>query len=228
LVIVSIHQPGYFPWLGFFEKIIRSDIFVFLDDAQYMKKQWHNRNKIRTEFGSKWLTVPVHASFGENINTVKIDSSKNWISEHENAIRFSYDTSNYFNQYFPKIMSIFLKHHSKLIELNIDLIILMCEILEIKTKIIKSSNLDIHSSGSKRILDICKKLDADEYLSGIMGKDYLNLDDFIHNKIKVVFQDYVHPTYRQNFQPFLTNMSIIDLILNEGPNSKKIITNDYS
>lgn len=191
-----------------------------------MKKQWHNRNKIRTEYGSKWLTVPVHAIFGENINTVQIDSSKNWILEHENAISSSYESSNFFHQYFPQITSIFSKHHSKLIDLNIDLIILMCKILEIKTKIIRSSELEIHSSGSRRILDICKKLDADEYLSGIMGRNYLVLEDFIQNKIQVIFQDYVHPTYRQAYTPFLPNMGILDLVLNEGSDSKKIILNN--
>lgn len=228
MVKISIHQPGYFPWLGFFEKILLSDIFVLLDDVQYVKKQWHNRNKIRTEYGFKWISVPVQAKFGEKINTVKIDYSKNWIDEHENIINTSYSTSRFFKNYFPKLQSIFSRNYSLLVDLNIEFIILMCNILEIKTKIIKSSELNISSSGSNRILDICKKLDANEYLSGMMGKDYLVLDNFNQNKIKIIFQNYLHPTYRQNFEPFLPNMSIIDLVMNKGPDSKKIILFKHS
>lgn len=228
MVTVSIHQPGYLPWLGFFEKILVSDLFVFLDDVQYVKKQWHNRNYIKLEHGSQLLSVPVHSKFGMNLNKVMIDYSKQWITEHEKLITKAYSHSSYFDEYFPNIQSIFSKNHSFLIDLNIEIITYINKILEIDTKIVKSSDLNISTAGSNRILDICKKFDADEYFSGIMGHDYLSLDDFQNNSIEIVFQNYTYPIYCQQFNSFLNNMSIIDLIMNEGPKSKNYILSKKS
>jgi len=220
---ISIHQPGFMPWLGFFKKIMYSDIFVFLDNVQYVKKQWHNRNKIRTENGSKWISIPVHARFGMNINEVKIDYSKNWNDEHLELIKRCYGKSKFFETYFSKIETILSKKTSLLLDLNLDLIKLMMDTFEIKTKTVKSSELDVLTSGSTRILDICKKLDADVYLSGITGKTYVKEEDFEKSNIKIEYQNFKHPTYPQVYQPFIPNMAAIDLLFNEGNGASKVL-----
>lgn len=218
MTIISIHQPGYHPWLGFFKKILDSDIFVLLDDAQYEKKQWHNRNKIRTSNGSSWISVPVKSQFGSNLNEVKIDSSIDWKKLHMKSISLNYSRARYFKQYFNHLEKIYQKEYDFLIDINMEIIKFLLKELQIKTKTIFSSELNTLEKGSNRILEICKKLDADMYISGILGKNYISIDDFQNNNISVRFQEFQHPIYQQCFEPFIPNMSAIDLLFNEGGN----------
>jgi len=220
---VSIHQPGYLPWLGFFKKISSSDQFVFLDDVQFEKNGWHNRNKIRTSDGWIWLTVPTKAKFGMNLNEIKIDNSIDWEKKHKRAIEINYSKTPYFKNYWDELESIFNKKHELLIEFNLELIKFIMKNLQIKTPTIFSSELNIDGKSSERILNICNKLKSKIYLSGKLGKDYLNLDDFTSNGIEVKFQDYKHPTYEQRFDPFLPNMATIDLLFNKGDQSSEIL-----
>ena len=221
--IVSIHQPGYIPWMGFFKKIQSSDVFIFLDDVQFEKNGWHNRNKIKTAENWMWLTVPVRAKLGMNLNEIKIDNSVKWINKHKKSIELNYSKTEFFSEYWKGFETIFEKKYEFLIDLNIEFINQILEILDIKTKIIFSSSLGISEKKSERILEICKAVNSSNYISGIMGEDYLNKEDFEKNGISIDFQDYQHPIYKQNYESFLPNMSIIDLLFNEGNNSKKIL-----
>lgn len=221
--VISIHQPGYIPWLGFFKKIQSSDIFVFLDDVQFEKNGWHNRNKIKTSENSMWLTVPVNAKLGMNLNEIRIDYSSKWVKKHEKSIELNYTKSKFFEKYWPHFKKIYEKEHELLIDLNMALIIKIMEILNIKTETVLSSSLEITQKKSARILQICQLLNASEYISGIMGKDYLDINNFKKNKINVIFQNYKHPVYLQKYNSFLPNMSIIDLLFNEGENATKIL-----
>jgi hypothetical protein len=201
MTIVSIHQPTYLPWLGFFNKIISSEKFVFLDDVQYEKNGYQNRNKIRTHEGDIWLTVPVKTKSTTLLKNVEIDYSFDWIKKHTKSIELNYSKTRFFNNYWDELKKIYNKKHYNLITLNIDIINFLINKLNIKTEIIFSSNLKIYEKGSDRILKICKELNADTYISGIGGKAYLN----------------------QIFEPFHSNMAVIDLLFNEGDNAEKII-----
>lgn len=220
---ISIHQPVYLPWLGFFEKILASEIFVFLDDVQYEKNGWQNRNKIRTSEGEMWLTIPVHNHKGLNLNEIKIQNNSNWINKHTKSIIQNYSKSEFFNNFWQDFELIYEKQYDRLIDVNIDFIKLLMEKLGIKTKTIFSSELKIEKMGSERILEICKKLKADSYISGIGGKNYLNMDDFKKNDIIVEFQNFQHPEYRQRCEPFIPNMAAIDLLFNEGNDAIKFL-----
>jgi hypothetical protein len=223
MTIISLHQPVYLPWLGFLDKIISSDKFVFLDDVQYEKRGFQNRNKIRTHEGNMWLTVPVKTKSTTMLKNVEIDYSFDWIKKHMKAITLNYSKTSFFNNYWPELEKIYNKKHDYLFELNMDIIKFLMNKLNIKTSIIFSSELKISEKGSDRILKICKELNADTYISGIGGKKYLNEENFIKNKINIKFQNFEHPIYKQNFKPFHSNMSAIDLLFNEGYGSEKII-----
>jgi len=221
--IVSIHQPGYLPWFGFFHKMMFSDIFVFLDDVQYERRGWQNRNKIRTFDGFSWLTVPVNANFGTLINEVKIDNSQNWMKRHKKTIELNYSKGKFFSKYWPLIESIYDKKFDLLIDLNTELIKTLMKLLKINTKTIFSSELGITTQSSDRILEICKSLHSEVYISGALGTNYLKLDDFQKQKISVKFQNVYYPIFKQCYDPFIPNMSVIDLLFNEGDNTSKII-----
>jgi hypothetical protein len=222
-MIVSIHQPGYLPWLGFFKKIESSDIFVFLDDVQYEKNWVQNRNKIRTSDGSMWLTVPVKAPFGCLLKDVRIDNTSNWIIKHKKSIQLNYSKAKYFNKFWPFLEQIYQKNFDSLIDIDMEIIHLLMKELSINTKTLLASELDISEKSSDRILQICKKLGADVYLSGELGRNYLDLDEFEKNLIQVQFQNFQHPVYEQCYKPFLPNMSAIDLIFNEGQKGSEIL-----
>lgn len=223
MTLISIHQPVYLPWLGFFKKIISSEIFVFLDDIQYEKNGWHNRNKIKTFDGSMWLTVPVNSKTDVKLNEILIENKSKWSTKHSKSISINYFKSKYFETYWSDLELIYQKNHDRLINLNLEIINFILKKMNIKTKIVFSSELKISKSNSDRILEICKKLNADSYLSGIQGKNYLKLNDFAENKIDVLFQNFQHPVYSQLYEPFVSNLSSIDLLFNEGQNSYEIL-----
>lgn len=225
-MIISIHQPQYIPWLGYFDKIIKSDIFIFLDDVQYKKNEWQNRNKIRNAKNWQWLTVPVKYRFPQKINEVEIDNSKEWKKDHLLGIINNYSKSEFFKKYIDFFDDLYHKDWKILSDLNIYIIENILKFIGVEIQLLKSSDIcGIIGSGSERLLSICSWVGADCYLSGVGGKDYLNVDIFENNNINVRFQEFLHPQYKQNFGGFESGMSIIDLLFNHGDNSINILNN---
>lgn len=223
MTTIAIHQPGYLPWIGYFHKMMSCDTFVFLDDVQYEKNGWQNRNKIRIDQGSMYLTVPVKASADDLINQVRIDDTKPWTRMHKKAIMINYSKSGFFKQYWQYFEPIYEKKFDLLLDVDMEIIKIFMNLLEIRTKTVFSSELGITTKSSDRILDICRCLDADTYVSGALGTNYLNLDDFKRQKISVKFQHVIHPVFRQLYEPFMPNLSALDLLFNEGNDSSRII-----
>jgi len=223
LTTISIHQPGYIPWAGFFKKIELSNIFVYLNDAQFKKNDWQNRNKIRTSDGLMWLSVPVKSNFGVSLNKIEIDNSGDWSRKHKKSIELNYSKAKYFEKYWNFFESIYDNKFEFLLDLNMKFIEKLNELLDIKTKTILSSELNLTKKGSERVLEICKRLSADTYISGTFGKEYLNLEEFKKNNIEVQFQNFQMKPYKQCYEPFMPNVSVIDLIFNEGNNSKHFL-----
>jgi hypothetical protein len=203
--------------------MLRSDIFVFLDDVQYEKNYLINRNKIRTSDGSMWLTIPVHAKHDSLINDVKIDNSQNWGERHKKSILINYAKAKFLKDYVNFFDTLYEKQFDRLIDINVEIILYLMKTLDIKTKTIFSSELNVEGMGSDRILNICKSLNADSYISGQFGKNYLNIESFKNSGITIELQNFIHPVYTQCYNPFVPNMSIIDLMFNEGINSKNIL-----
>jgi len=221
-MIVSIHQPNYLPWIKFFHKIIFSDIFIIFDDVQLPRgKSFVLRNKIKMNKGTAWLTVPVkNKSSMLPINEIKLNNDTNWKENHWNKIYQNYSKSKFFNTYKKDFENIFLKNNEYLMESNLSIIKLILEILDVKMKIKFSSDLEIKSNGTNKILDIIKSVNGDEYYSGtgggtnryVMGKEEI----FKKQNIKIKFQDFSHPKYPQLFGDFIEGLSIIDMIFNLG------------
>ena len=222
---VMIRQPGYMPNIGFFQKIKSSDIFVFLDDVQFFKDTFDNRNKIKTPDGMSWLTVPLaRPVFGKKINEVLISYDTDWQQNHCNKICENYKSAPYFSSCWSDIEKILTHKYKKLIDLNFALIEYFNKILGITTKTIKSSELAVTQTKTERLIEICSKLNATCYISGIGGKSYLDEKLFYNSEIKLIYENFIHPTYRQLYGNFIDNLSIMDLLMNEGPSSQKIIS----
>ena len=225
---ISIHQPNYLPWLGFFDKIKQSDIFVVFNNVQYPRGKNHfgNRNKIKIHNDSKWLTVPVSGkSEIKNINEIGFKNS-DWKDEHLRLIKVFYEKAPYFTEYFDEFSFELRKDFLNLSEQNINLIRYFLSKLDIKTEIVLSSEIvDDSVFGADRILTILDKLNATKYItgSGPGSVRYINQDDFKSRGIELVWQHYDHPVYSQLHGEFIPYMSILDLLFNEGPNSKNII-----
>lgn len=224
-MIITIHQPNYLPWLGFFDKIQKSDIFVILDDAEYSKNCFINRNKIKTHAGEMWLSLPVQYKSTANINEILLDNKQSWQRKHKNTIINFYSKSPHFKKYWSELEVFYNTQYDKITDITIPMIKIFMKLLNIEKEVVLSSTLNITTKSSDRILDICKKLNANEYISGANGNNYLKKEDFNINNINILFQEYKHPTYNQRFDKFIPYMSIIDLLFNEGENSKKILVN---
>ena len=223
---ISIHQPGYLPWIGFFDKIACSDIFVLLDNVQYQKNYFDNRNKIKTKKGWIWLTVPVKYRFGQKLNEVEIENNIKWPEKHYKTLITNYSRAPYFSEYFSFFDEIYNKRKWKnLIDLNLTLINYIKEKMGIKTKLKRSSEFKTAGEKGDRILEICQKLKADFYLSGKFGRNYLDEKKFEEKNIKVDYQEFEHPVYPQIFGDFIPGLSAIDLLFNCGPESRKYLYN---
>jgi hypothetical protein len=223
-IIVSIHQPQYLPWLGYFDKIDKADKFVFLDIVQFKKNEWQNRNKIKTARGWQWLTVPVLHKFPERINEVKINNSVRWQHIQKQSIISNYSRARYFKKYFSFLEEIFSLKWDFLSSLNIVTIKKLVEILGIKTDIHIASELGkFPDDPDDRLINIVKILRGTHYLAGSGGKNYMNIGKYAEEGIEVISQVFYHPQYKQLFQDFQSNLSVIDLIFNHGENSLQII-----
>ena len=228
-MIVSIAQPAYLPWLGAFDRIYRSDVHVVLDDVQFEKNSMVNRNRVLTRNGPVMLTLPVCTAgkFGNlPINKVKIAGGP-WAHKHALTIKQAYSKAPYFDDYWPFFGDLYSKFKGIPWDLfAVALIITSYAFAQmgLRCRLEFSSDLKVPGRKSELVLNICKELGATEYLSGPFGRDYLDLPSFERAGIEVAFHDYQHPTYRQMNAGFVPNMSAIDLLFNEGPDSLAILS----
>ena len=223
-MIVAVHQPQYLPWLGYFDKINRADAFCYLDNVQYKKNEWQNRNRIKTSQGWQWITVPVLYRFPQKIDEVKINNAVNWRRKHLQALITNYKKAPFFHEYIEFFEKLYSRDWEFLSELNIYLIENICKMLNLRQRpTVLASNLSLAEDPTDRLIDICKSLGGDTYLSGQDGIKYMNLECFTESGVKVVVQDFKHPVYPQLFGDFQSHLSIVDLLFCCGPESMKKI-----
>jgi hypothetical protein len=224
---VAITQPTYLPWIGYFDLIDQVDIFIVLDNVQFEKQSWQQRNRIKTAAGLQWLTVPVkfRGRLGQLIRDVEIRDSEFWRS-HARAIQVAYGRAMHFHEYLPQLESILRDSSSGLLlDLNLSLLRWFLAELKIPTPIVLASSLGVTGARTERLAHLCEEVGAKEYLSPLGSSAYL-LDErqiLEQRGIQVLFQKYEHPVYRQLFGDFQPFASIADLLLNEGGNSLGII-----
>ena len=224
-MIITAHQPAYLPWLGLIHKIAISDVYVFLDNVQFEKNSFTNRNKIKTANGPIWLTVPVFLKnhIKKTIKDIKIDNTKNWRESHWNSICSNYKKAPYFNKYADFFEGTYKKEWDSLSDFNDYMLRWFLKELGIRVKYYRASELNFQLHKSDLVLEMCKKLGADLYVFGALGRDYAKEENFIKKGIKIYFQDYKHPVYSQLYNEFIPNMGMIDLLFNCGEKSLEIL-----
>lgn len=223
----AICQPTYLPWLGYFDLIDQVDVFVFLDDVQFDKRSWQQRNRIKTPTGLQWLTVPVVVGgrLGQLIKDVEIRDAEFW-RDHCRAIELNYRRTLFFNDYFQMLSSeLACRESALLVDLNLRIIRWVMSMIEVKTRLVCSSVLRQPGKRTELLANICGELGAKQYVSPLGSADYLlaEQDILLNQGIDVVFQNYQHPEYDQLFPPFLPYASVVDLLFNQGPRSLEII-----
>ena len=219
---LAAHQPQFMPWLGYFDKMRTCDLFVLLDAVQYEKNEWENRNKIMTAAGPHWLTVPVCHGFGDKITEVRIDNGVNWKAKHVKTLAQSYAKAKCFSSLMPDLEKFYGAPYRYLSEINLASVRLLMEKLRIKTPVRLLSENQVDGAATLRLVNLCKKFGADTYLAGAGGRDYMDLSLFEAARIKVSFQDYQHPRYRQSAGEFTPFLSALDIIFHAGEEAAAI------
>jgi hypothetical protein len=225
---VAILQPGYLPWLGFFEQMHRVDTFVLYNDVEYTKQDWRNRNRIKTHDGVRYLTVPVKsASHTTPINEIEIHYGERWQHKHLANLKQHYGgKAPYFDEYFPAIKRAIETDYTYLDDLDTSLIeVLRGQLGLDDTKLLRSSELEYErvSDPNRKLLSLCQSLGVDYLYEGYSAQNYFDVELFDDHGIEVEFQDYDHPTYPQPHGDFESHLSVVDLLFNCGPESLEIL-----
>lgn len=225
-MLVGIHQLHHLPWLRYLHKIATCDTFVVLDNIQFNKNGWQNRNKIKTERGEAFLSVPVLHRWAQHLDQVRIDGKQPWRRKHWGSLSNAYQRAPYFKDHEAFFRKVYEREWEKLNDLNFEILLYLVEALGIRTKIIRGSELDLRGEATERLVGICKELGASAYLTGAYAVGvYLDRGPFEREGIEVVLQSYECPAYPQLFPAlgFLPELSIVDLLFNCGPKSLEVL-----
>jgi hypothetical protein len=219
-------QPGYLPWLGFFDQVRRSSVFIYYDDVQFDKHGWRNRNRVKAPDGAPhWLTVPVLHS-GRNwpaILEVEIDNRGAWARKHVGTLKQFYAKAPHLHRYLPALEEMLERRWTLLVDLDLAVTGLICGWLGLERRMLRASALGISGKQSERLLALCQHAGAQRYLSGDSARDYLDTELFAQHGIEVEWQNYVHPVYPQQHGGFVPYLSIVDLLFNCGEESAAIL-----
>lgn len=226
--LLSIHQPNYWPYPGLIGKIAHSDAFLFLTEVQFDKSSWQNRNRIRIKEGWKYLTVPVVSKGKETqkIKDVAISNQENWRNQHFNAIQFAYRKAPYYDRYEPFLKSLYGQKWTMLAELDIYIMEFILKELDIKTKLIYDRDLTITGEKNELLIDVCGQLGAKQYMSNKGSENYVEIEKFNAAGIDHLYIDYKGVEYPQMYEGFEGQLSVLDMLLNCGPEKTREIVLD--
>jgi len=222
---IAVLQSNYIPWKGYFDLINMVDEFILYDSVQYTKNDWRNRNKIQTNQGLKWLTIPIRQnSLKQKISETQISDNR-WSVKHWKTICQNYSNAKYFHIYKEQFEKIYLNNSEEyLSQINYKFIVEICKILNIETLIRWDSEFNLIDGRTEKLISICKQCDASIYLSGPSAKNYFNEEKAKKSNIEVEWMDYNnYKEYNQLNSPFAHDVTILDLIFNNGPNSKNFM-----
>jgi hypothetical protein len=214
-------QSNYIPWKGYFDVINQVDEFVFLDEVQYTRRDWRNRNKVKVNGSLQWLTIPVEVKgrYHQRIDETRI-ADRSWAEEHFATLTHAYRRAPHFDQTAALLEPLYAQHgHTELLsEVNASFIEAICGHLGIRTRLSRSTDYPTGDERSLRLLDLCRAVGADEYLSGPAARDYLDVESFSAAGVRVLWADYAgYPEYPQLGGPFEHGVSVVDLLFNTGP-----------
>ena len=224
-MIVAIHQPHYLPWLGYLHRMAQADLFILLDHVQFERRNYQNRGRIRLDAREHWLTVPVvQRSQRETIAEKTIDNGgpRPWGAIHYSTLRHAYRQAEHFNTYAPTLRAILEARWERLTDLDRAMLDFLRDAFQIRTPIVRSSELGAEGAKSDLILNLCRAVGADTLLAGFGGsRAYLDAEAFGRSGVGIRWHEFTHPTYRQcGSEPFIPGLASIDLLFNHGPQSR--------
>jgi hypothetical protein len=225
-MILAAHQLHYLPWLRYFHKVASCDLFVVADNIQFNKNGWQNRNKIKTDKGWDYLTVPVFHKQVQLLSEARIENTQPWRRKHWGSLASYYHKAPYFKDHEAFFRKVYETDWENLNDLNYEILFYLVKALGIKTKIIRSSDLKLKGEATERLVNICKELGAKTYLSGAYAAEaYLDSRLFEREGIELLFQKFECPCYPQLYSEagFIPDLSIVDLLFNCGPTSLEIL-----
>lgn len=217
-MIVSVHQPHFLPWLGYFNKIANSDVFVWLHNVQFRKNYYQNRVKIKgTSGNAQWLTVPVHASLESKIDEVTLADPEH-LGKIASTVEHCYARASYMEELWLPLREVLQQSHQRLDPLNRQLFDVLMEMLEFDCRVVRAGEIEARDDPTLRLIDICRHLGADAYLAGAGSRKYLDVEAFEKHSIQVIWQNFIenHPVYDQLRGDFIPGLSIVDTLFNVG------------
>ena len=218
----AVIQPSYIPWRGYFDLIMKSDVFVFYDDVQYDKSGWRNRNRVKTPNGAVWLTIPVAAKGNTAthmpINQARVVPAADWMHKHWNTLKQSYGKAPYFSTYEPIIRPFYEESVELLVDVTIPLTVALARALGIThTRFVRSSELSVSGVRTDRLIAVLRSVGATHYYSGPSARDYIEADKFEDAGIALEYVTYQYPPYPQLYPPYDEKVSILDTLFMLGP-----------
>jgi hypothetical protein len=215
---VVIHQPDYMPYAGFFHRLLQCDEFLLLDHVQYSRHGWHNRDKIKTPEGVKWITVPVQLKGKglQSINDVALNDALPWRAEHLQQLRRCYGEAPGFDEVYPRVEELYRYDGSSMVELNARILQWLMAALGLRVPVRLTSSLAPEGRANEMLVDLLRKVGATTYLSGVGARDYFDPAPFDAAGIEVVWQRFEHPVYPQRWGEFVPELSILDMLFNCG------------
>lgn len=224
----AILQPSYIPWRGYFHQIQKVDLFVFLDDVQYDKHGWRNRNRVKTAGGPQWLSVPVFkrgvVSAGIPIHAIEVRWEPDWTVRHLGILRQSYQQAPHFGRYFPLFAEALASRPERLVDLTVPLTVRLAAELGIGgTRFLRSSELGVGGHKTERLVRLLREVGATHYVSGPSARSYLDEEALSSAGIGLEYMDYSYPPYPQLHPPFDPFVSILDLLFMAGSDAGRYI-----
>jgi len=221
-----ILQPSYIPWRGYFDQILKADVFVFYDDVQYDKHGWRNRNRIKTPNGSRWLTIPVSAkgniTHSRYIKDIPIVYDKDWVNLHLENLKSNYSRTPYYREYMDLLLPFYKNRYELLADFTIDTTIALAGKLGVPAeRFVRSSELGIEADRNQRLIDILHHLNCNHYITGPSAQDYIERQLYADAGIELSFINYDYPTYPQPHPPFDSQVTILDLLFMVGSDAPK-------
>jgi hypothetical protein len=224
-MVVAVMQPTYLPWLGYFDLMDQSDVFVFLDTVQFEKRSWQQRNRIKTAQGELYLTVPVLGSCHQTIAEVEINNNADWRRKHWATLEMSYRKSPCWSHYGSVLQRIYEREWGRLADLNIEVVTQLAGALGIRAKLERTSQMPpLPGRKAEPLVALCRQFQADTYLSPLGSRAYLDSEaPFAEQGIALRFQSYEHPIYPQRYSTFIPFLSVVDLLMNVGEGSLELL-----
>ena len=227
---VAIHQPHFLPWLGYLHRMAQADVFVLLDHVQFERRNYQNRTMIRMNDEPRWLTVPVVQNSQKERIVEKqvdnrIDGPKWWSSHHFATLRHAYRDAPHFAAYAADFKRLFETRWEKLVDMNQAGLDLLRDAFEVRTPLVRSSELPVEGARAELILSVCKAVGAHTLLAGLGGsRGYLDIDAFARAGVRIEFHEFTHPEYAQcGAAPFLRGLSSVDMLFNCGARSASLL-----